>query len=100
MKRKREIGPAERAARALALEGEKRRVLLSLCAYVDEGNPSPGIASISRRARVHRMATCWKLRSLERDGFIRTVEPGGGPERRRAVFALSFAPQPDPKETK
>jgi hypothetical protein len=93
-KRRRQIGPIERAARRVDASDEKRRVLLALAAFADEGIENPSILELSRRCRVHRMAVVVKLDKLARDGVISLRR---GRPRERTTYRFLIDTPPDPK---
>ncbi|HKO38859.1 MAG TPA: hypothetical protein VJU14_10870 [Solirubrobacterales bacterium] len=98
----RQVGPIERAARCLDIEGEKRRVLLALAAFADEGRTDPTVTELSRRCRVHRMAVVVKLDKLARDGVI-AIQRGDHRRRERTTYRFLIDTHPtrkDPPMTK
>lgn len=67
----RRSGANRRAAEAAAIEGNKRRrVLLALADFADQGRADPSITEICRRARHNRTDVCFSLDRMERDGLI------------------------------
>lgn len=94
---RRQIGPIERAARRLDADGEKRRVLLALAAFADEGRADPTVTELSRRCRVHRMAVVVKLDKLARGGVI-AIQRGDDRRREKTTYSFLIDTQPNAKE--
>jgi DNA-binding MarR family transcriptional regulator len=94
---RRQIGPIERAARKVDAVDEKRKVLLALAAFADEGIDSPSILELSRRCRVHRMAVVLKLDKLACDGVIE-LRRGDDRHRERTTYRFLIPIQTNSKE--
>ena len=80
-------GPHERAAMTVPVEDEKRRVLLAIARFADEGRDDPSVNEIHKRARVHWQAVVIKTEKLAREGWISITKPTA-PSGERARYEL------------